>query len=71
MIKSLSYRSLEHGPAKAHPIDQALRQVRDEGFDGIEPCIAPKGKPTTEMTEERCKSICDTIDVSGLTVQTR
>ncbi|MEM8494896.1 MAG: sugar phosphate isomerase/epimerase family protein [Planctomycetota bacterium] len=70
MIKSISYWSFEHGLANTHPIDAALREAKEAGFEGLELCIGTEGVLSVESTRQECEAIRDQIDASGLVVQT-
>ncbi len=70
MIKSISYWSFEHGLAITHPLDAALREAKAAGFAGLELCIGTEGVLNVHTTQAQCEAIRETIDASGLIVQT-
>jgi len=70
MIKSISYWSMEKGLEGTHPIDDALRQARDDGFEGLELCVGLSGVLTPETTRAECEIIRDRIASSGMVVET-
>lgn len=70
MIKCLSYWTLENGLANTHPIDDAISEVKQAGFEGIELCIAPEGELTTQTSEAHCRAIREKVDEAGLILQT-
>ncbi len=70
MIKSISYWSFEHGLANTHPIDEALGEAKDAGFEGLELCIGTDGELNVETTQAGCEEIREWIDSAGLHVST-
>ena len=70
MHKCLSYWSLRDGLANTHPIADALAQVRDAGFAGLELGIAPQGILTTDSSEADCHAIRRQIDDASMRVET-
>jgi L-ribulose-5-phosphate 3-epimerase len=52
-----SYWGLEGGLAGEKPILEALREVKDLGFDSIELAISSSGVLTTETTRQECEEI--------------
>lgn len=70
MIKSISYWSMKDGLANTHPIDDALKTAKAEGFQGLELCIGLEGVLTTQTSEADCAAIRKMIDRSGVIVET-
>ncbi len=69
MIKGISYWSTQNGLAGTEPIDSALAQVREAGFDAMELCIAAEGAFHTQMSQADCEKIRAKIDAAGVTVR--
>jgi hexulose-6-phosphate isomerase len=65
MIPGISYWSFEDGLANTHPIEAALRQARDAGFEALELALATEGVLTVESTQRDCQAVRDTIDAFG------
>ena len=70
MIKSISYWSMQQGLANTHPIADALAEVKDAGFDGLELCISTEGALTTETSQTDCEALRGKIEASGVVVET-
>jgi L-ribulose-5-phosphate 3-epimerase len=54
---SLSYWGLEGGLDGQKPVAEALREVKELGFDAIELAIASSGVLTAQTTQEECREI--------------
>lgn len=50
------------------PIDKAMAQAKELGFDAIELCIASEGVLTDETTEQECKEIVETAKRIGIEI---
>jgi hexulose-6-phosphate isomerase len=70
MIKTISYWSMKRGLENTHPIDQALNEARDAGFEALELAVGTEGVLTPETTQAECEAIRKTIDGSGVKVET-
>ncbi len=70
MIKSISYWSFEQGLAGTHPIDLALAQASEAGFEAVELAIGADGAFHVDMTETQCSAISKQIAQSGIGVPT-
>lgn len=70
MIKSISYWSLEMGLAGTHPIDRALADAADAGFDALELAVGTEGVFHVEMTSSECQAIAKLIEKSPIQVPT-
>lgn len=65
---SLSYWCLEGGLEAKKPIADAMREVKDLGFDAIELAIASSGVLTPEATEQECKEIAALARKTGVEI---
>ncbi len=70
MMRGISYWSLENGLAGTHPIDQALQEARNTGFEALELCIGLEGVLNIQSTHKECSDIRRKIEKSGLVVET-
>src|SRR5688572_28168425 len=70
MIKTISYWSMKDGLSNKHPIDDALKTAKVEGFEAIELCIAPDGVLSTQSTQAECEKIRQQADKIGVKVET-
>ncbi len=70
MIKSISYWSIAGGIAGTCPVEEAMRQARQAGFQGIELCIAETGVLTPETPESECRRYRALAAEHGLALQT-
>jgi L-ribulose-5-phosphate 3-epimerase len=70
MKKGINYWAMKDGLAGTHPIDDALAQAASAGFEALELCIGTEGALTTDMTEAECAALRQTIDASGIIVET-
>lgn len=70
MIPGLSYWSLEQGTANNHPLDDALQQTKDAGFEALELAIADTGLIRVDSSETQCQALREQIDASGLQAPT-
>ncbi len=70
MIKAISYWSMKDGLAGSCPIDEALRQAKMTGFDGLELCIGVDGVLTPTTSQAECEMIRDQVVQSDVIVET-
>jgi L-ribulose-5-phosphate 3-epimerase len=70
MIKTISYWSMKDGLSNTHPIEDALKTAKAEGFQAIELCIAPDGVLSTQTTQAECEKIRQLADKIGVKVET-
>ena len=68
MIKGISYLSFENGLANTESIESALAQTKKFGFDALELGISTEGILTTNTSKAECLKIRQTIDDSGVFV---
>ena len=68
MIKGISYLSFENGLANTESIESALVQTKKFGFDALELGISTEGILTTNTSKAECLKIRQTIDDSGVFV---
>ena len=68
MIKGISYLSFENGLANTESIESALVQTKKFGFDALELGISTEGVLTTNTSKAECLKIRQTIDDSGVFV---
>ena len=68
MIKGISYLSFENGLANTESIESALVQTKKFGFDALELGISTEGILTTNTSKAECLKIRQTIDDSGISV---
>lgn len=65
---SASYWMFEGGLEGQVPLDQAMRQAKDLGFDAIELCIADSGVLTHETTQAQCEDIAAQASSIGIEI---
>lgn len=65
---SMSYWGLEGGLDGTRPVGEALREVKDLGFDAIELAIASTGVLTPQTTREECVEIAAQARALGLEI---
>ena len=68
MIKGISYLSFENGLANTESIESALVQTKKFGFDALELGISTEGILSTNTSKAECLKIRQTIDDSGVFV---
>ena len=68
MIKGISYLSFENGLANTESIESALDQTKKFGFDALELGISTEGVLTTNTSKAECSKIRQTINDSGVFV---
>lgn len=66
MLKGLNYWCTREGLAGTYPIDQAIRDAADAGFDTLELCIGREGVLTPSTTRETCDHIRDLASQAGI-----
>ncbi|MCC7193030.1 MAG: sugar phosphate isomerase/epimerase [Phycisphaeraceae bacterium] len=57
MIKCISYWSMKDGLSNTHPVDDALRQAKDAGFEGMEVSVGTDGVLNTQTSQKDCEKI--------------
>jgi hexulose-6-phosphate isomerase len=70
MKKCISYWSIEGGLANTAPIDDAMRQAKAAGFDGIELAIGTDGVLHTKSDRKTCESYRALAERHGLALET-
>ncbi len=65
---SASYWMLEGGLAAALPVDEAMAQAKQLGFDAIELCVASSGVLTHETTQSQCEAILNKARELGIEI---
>ncbi len=68
MIKSCSYWVVEGGFEGKRPVEEAMKDVKKAGFDGIELGIMPGTELTEKTSEKRCKEIVKFAKDLGLKI---
>jgi hexulose-6-phosphate isomerase len=68
LIKGISYLSFENGLTNTESIESALAQTKTFGFDALELGISTEGVLTTNTTKAECLKIRQTINDSGVFV---
>lgn len=69
MQRGISYWSFKDGLAGMHPIEEAIAEAKQAGFEALELCIGKTGLLSVTTTEAECKQIRKLIDQSGLVVE--
>ena len=70
MKKCISYWSIEGGLANSAPIDEAMKQAKAAGFDGIELAIGTDGVLHTQTDQKTCESYRALAQKHGLALET-
>ena len=70
MKKCISYWSVEGGLANTRPIDEAMKEAKSAGFDGIELAIGTEGVLHTQSDKATCESYRKLADKHGLALET-
>jgi len=65
---SASYWMFEHGLAGTEPIERAMQQAKDLGYDAIELCIASEGVLTDRTSQAECEAIVATARRIGIEI---
>jgi len=66
VLKTLNYLSFPGGLENAYPLDQAIRDARNLGFQGLELCVGDSGVLTLNATEDECRAIAASAKDEGL-----
>lgn len=70
MKKCISYWSVEGGLDNTRPIDEAMKEAKSAGFDGIELAIGTEGLLHTQSDKATCESYRKLADKHGLVLET-
>ena len=70
MKKCISYWSIEGGLANTCPVDEAMRQAKAAGFDGIELAIGIDGVLHTQTDQKTCEDYRALAEKHGLALET-
>jgi L-ribulose-5-phosphate 3-epimerase len=70
MKQCISYWSVEGGLANKRPIDEAMKEARDAGFDGIELGVGTDGVLNTKTDQTTCESFRALAEKHGLALET-
>ena len=70
MKKCISYWSIEDGLSNTCPVDEAMRQAKSAGFDGIELAIGTDGVLHTQTDQNTCESYRALAAKHGLALET-
>lgn len=70
MIKSISYWALEFGLAGTHPIDKALNDAAEAGFQALELTVGTEGAFHVDMNSRECAAIAKLIEQAPIQVPT-
>jgi hexulose-6-phosphate isomerase len=70
MKLGISYWSVEGGLAGTRPVEEAMQEARDAGFDGIELAIGTSGVLTTETDQATCESYRRSAERIGINMKT-
>jgi L-ribulose-5-phosphate 3-epimerase len=66
----ISYWSIEGGLANTRPIEEAMNEAKDAGFDGIELACATDGALSTSTDQKTCESYRTLAEKVGVVVET-
>lgn len=69
MQRGISYWSFENGLQGTHPIQDAIQEAEQVGFEALELCIGKTGELSVTTTEKECAEIRALIDTSELVVE--
>jgi hexulose-6-phosphate isomerase len=70
MKKCISYWSVEGGLAGTRPVDEAMREAKAAGFDGIELAVATSGVLSTQTDQKTCENYRALAAKHGLALET-
>lgn len=65
---SASYWMFEGGLEATKPIEEAMREAKELGFEAIEPAIGSKGVLTDKTTQAECEDIAATAQKIGIEI---
>src|SRR5688572_31165519 len=66
----ISYWSIAGGLENTRPIDEAMKEAKSAGFDGIELAIGTEGVLHTKSDQATCESYRKLADKHGLAMET-
>jgi len=66
----ISYWSVEGGLANTRPVDEAMKEAKAAGFDGIELAIGTEGVLHTQTDQATCESYRKLAEKHGLALET-
>ena len=66
----ISYWSIEGGGAGARPIEEAIAEAKEAGFDGIELAVSTDGALSTKTDRATCEKYRAAADRAGLALET-
>jgi L-ribulose-5-phosphate 3-epimerase len=66
----ISYWSVEGGLANTRPIEDAMKEAKDAGFDGIELACGTEGVISTSTDQKTCESYRKLAEKIGVVVET-
>src|SRR3954447_26222757 len=70
MKLGISYWSIEGGLANTRPIEEAMKEAKGAGFDGIELAIGTEGVLHTQSDQATCESYRKAAERIGINVKT-
>ena len=70
MKLGISYWSIEGGLAGTRPVEEAMREAKAAGFDGIELAVGTAGVLTTETDQKTCESYRAAAEKIGINMKT-
>src|SRR3954463_4818637 len=70
MKLGISYWSIEGGLANTRPIEEAMKEAKAAGFDGIELAIGTEGVLHTQSDQATCESYRKAAERIGINVKT-
>src|SRR3954471_16393187 len=70
MKLGISYWSIKGGLANTRPVEEAMREAKAAGFDGIELAIGTSGVLTTQTDQATCESYRNAAEQIGINVKT-
>jgi hexulose-6-phosphate isomerase len=70
MKKCISYWSIDGGLAGTRPVEEAMKEAKSAGFDGIELAIATEGVLHTQTDQRTCESYRALAQKHGLALET-
>ena len=70
MKLGISYWSVEGGLANTRPVEEAMKEAKAAGFDGIELAVSTSGVLTTQTDQATCESYRKAAEKIGINVKT-